>query len=193
MLVNYLMWRTVSSVSHILNSEIRERGMQFNKILSGKKSYEPRWRECVTVVSEALPIATSALYVKNFFKQESREIALEMVTSIREEFVKILKDVPWMDALTRQAALDKAEKMIASIGYPDELTDESKLNEYYDGLRLNGENYFESMLKIYRFGVEKNFRKLRKAVDKRDWESHAEVAVVNAFYDPSENRIGENF
>lgn len=172
-----------------MNKQIRDRHLDFSKVKSGKKSFEKRWQECIDVVLETLPIATSALYVKNFFKKDSRDVALEMVNSIKEEFAKILEGVSWMDESTRKAALNKAQKMIAHIGYPDELMDDSKLLKYYGNLTVNEGKYFESIVNVTKFETVKNLESFRKLVNKTDWETHSSVAVINAFYNPQENSI----
>lgn len=57
-----------------------------------------------------------------------------MVADIRTEFQDILKSVDWMDDETKQNALDKAKSMATHIAYPDELLDDNKLEEFYDGV-----------------------------------------------------------
>jgi len=39
--------------------------------------------------------------VKKYFKEEAKKNSLEMVEDIRAEFIKILKNVEWMDDETR--------------------------------------------------------------------------------------------
>lgn len=141
------------------------------------------------MVLDNLPIATSALYVKNFFKRESRNVAREMVEAINEAFQKILENVSWMDESTREAAMKKATGMVAHIGYPDELMNNTKIDEYYENLTLDENKYFESVINVTRFDNMKTMKSLRKLVNKTDWESHANVAVINAFYNPLENSI----
>lgn len=158
-------------------------------MLSGKKSLESRWEECVEIVFESLPIATSALYVKNFFKKESRNAAIEMVESLKDEFLNILKSVPWMDETTREFALEKAKKMVAHIGFPDELMDNLKVNEYYESLNVDENHYFGSIVNVSKFDCAKALKTLRLPVNKTDWETHASVALVNAFYNGQENSI----
>lgn len=188
-IVNYLMWRSSSAVADMLDKKMRDRHLEFSKTLSGKISSESRWEECVDLVSGTFPIATSALYIKNYFKRESRDTALEMVNSIKEEFQSILKTVPWMDDTTRAAALEKAKKMTAHIGYPDELMDDTKLIEYYGNLTIDETKFFESILTISKFDFNKVLRSLRKPVNKTDWETHSQVAIINAFYNAAENSI----
>ena len=129
------------------------------------------------------------MYVKNFFKKESRDTALEMVDAIRDEFQNVLKSVSWMDESTREASLKKAKNIVANIGYPDELMDNAKLIEYYENLKIDERNFFASMVKITKFDSDKTFKTFRKLVNRCDWETHSYVALVNAFYSSSENSI----
>jgi membrane metallo-endopeptidase-like protein 1 len=168
---------------------MRNREMQFEKSISGQESFEERWEECVNTVLAYLPIATSALYVKNFFKKESRDAAWDIVNSIRDEFESTLNDTEWMDDETKAKAWEKAKKMVMHIGYPDELTDDKKVEKYYKGLEVDEKNFFGSVLNITKFDIKKVVRSLRKPVNKTSWEEHANVAVINAFYNPVENSI----
>jgi neprilysin len=185
------MWRTAATVSTFLNDDVRQLKLNFSKVLSGKKKNEPRWRECLDTVLESMPVATSALYVKNFFKRESRDAAVEMVEAIKEEFQSILKSVSWMDETTREAAMEKAKLMVTHIGYPDELMDDKRVEKYYKHLALDENKYFESILNISRFDEQKTLKGLLKPVNKSDWETHSYVAMINAFYNGGENSIRE--
>lgn len=190
-IVNYLIWRVTFSCADLLNEEMRDRNLKFMKVLSGIETLEARWKECVEVVSSNLPIAASSLYVQKYFNKESKKAALEIVNAIREEFLNILHGVSWMDDKTRAAALEKAKKMEALIGYPDELLNNSKLRKYFGNITIDQDKYFESMIRINKFNTAKMFEKLREPVNKTDWENHAEVAIINAFYNPLENNIRE--
>lgn len=192
-IVNYLMWRTAASSARRLNKKIRDRRLQFSKLLSGKLKFEKRWMECIDVALEQLPIATSALYVRNFFKKESKTVALEMVKSIQDEFENILRKVEWMDEKTRNAAIEKAKSMTAHIAYPDELMDDNKLIEYYEHLTIDQNRFFESVLNLSLFDSGKVLMTYRKPINRSDWETHASVAVINAFYNANENSIREFF
>lgn len=183
------MWRTTSTVASLLNEEMRNREILFEKAISGQESFQERWEECVDTVVSYLPIATSALYVKNFFKKESRDAAWKIVNSIQDEFENILNATEWMDNETKGKALKKAKNMVMHIGYPDELTDDNKLIKYYKDLRINEKNFFGSVLNISRFDFKKIVKSFRKPVNKTSWEDHAHVAVINAFYNPVENSI----
>ena len=129
--------------------------------------------------------------MRKHFKDDAKSNALEMVKGIHDEFLAILGKVDWMDEETRMAALDKAKAMTTHIGYPDEIMDNAKLEEYYKDLEINPDTYLESVLNMNVFGTDYAFNKLRKPVNKTDWVSHARPAIVNAFYSSIENSIRE--
>lgn len=133
-----------------------------------------------------------ALYVRKYFQQDSKAIAMEMVNGIFEEFEVILNNVDWMDDETRQSAIKKLKTMTTHIGYPDELMDDSKIENYYRNLEIDENNYLSSILNINIFGTDHKFSKLRKPLNKTDWVTHTNPAIVNAFYEPTENSIRKN-
>lgn len=131
------------------------------------------------------------MYVRKYFKQDAKKTALELVTNLRRAFIDILNQIPWMDDATRNSALEKARALTSHIGYPDELDDNKKLEEYYSGLELDSDNLFLNSLKVAKFELDYYYKKLHDPVNKTDWTTHAKVAVVNAHYAPLENSIRE--
>lgn len=111
------------------------------------------------------------------------------MNTIREEFIHILRDVSWMDEVTRAAAIEKAQSMTSHIAYPDELTDNNKLEEYYSNLELGSNTLLQNVLQLRKFQDNNVIQKLRKPVNKTDWLTHTMPATVNAAYSPLENSI----
>lgn len=191
--INFIFWRLSASVADLLSSVIRDRQLQFEKVLSGKERFEARWEECVQVTMTELDISTSALYVRNFFKKESKVYALQIVQSIKKEFEESLRNVSWMDEKTMAAALIKINDMATHIGYPEELLNDTLLSEYYKDLVINDQEFFETMLNVSKFDIDYKFKNFRKPVNKTEWRTHANAAVINAFYNPLENSIRKLF
>lgn len=94
-----------------------------------------------------------------------------------------------MDDATRQEAIKKAEALTEHIGYPNELADNNKLEEYYNDLEIEPDNLLLNTLRLTKFSTDHLFNKLRKPVNKTDWETHAKPSVVNAVYSALENSI----
>lgn len=97
-----------------------------------------------------------------------------------------------MDEKTKQAAKIKLDSVQQHIAYPDELLDDEKLDAYYKNLEIEPESFLKSHLNIQLFSLKNVLEKWRKPVDKNHWTTHGHVAIVNAFYQPSENSIRKN-
>lgn len=188
-IANYMMWRITVFSSFFLTEELRKRQLVYSTAVSGKQEQEPRWKECIDITSGSLSISVGALYVRKYFKEDSKRNALEMVNGIRKEFEKILNNVDWMDDETRVSATKKLHSMSTHIGYPDEIMNNEKIEDYYRNLEIDQNNYLQSVLNMNVFGTDYAFNKLRKPVNKTDWVTHARPAIVNAFYSSIENSI----
>lgn len=98
---NYVMWRAAAASVSYMNQALRKLQLEYTSALTGKGEREPRWKECVGVVSASLANAVGALYVRRHFKEEARETAVEMVKDIRKSFLEILEEIDWMDRTTK--------------------------------------------------------------------------------------------
>lgn len=84
--------------------------------------------------------------------------------------------------------------MSFDIGYPEELVDDDKLNEYYQDLELQNDSLFHSVLRIRKFQQMHNIKQYREPIDKKDWREHAtRTAMVNAFNIPQHNTIRKRY
>ncbi|KAG9511152.1 Neprilysin-2, partial [Fragariocoptes setiger] len=188
-LQNYLMWRVVSQSMPLMSRKWRELAQTYTNVTTGRQREEPRWEQCLGPLTGTLGTALSALYARNHFKKESKARAMEMVDYIRKEFIKMLKEIDWMDDETRVEAEKKANAITAYIGYPDELLDDDKVEELYQGLSLTPHNYYGNIRAMRVWSTNYAFNNLRKPNLRGDWKKHARAAVVNAFYNSLENSI----
>ncbi|XP_055324267.1 neprilysin-2-like [Sitodiplosis mosellana] len=195
-IANYMMWRVIDFSSFFLTDEIRGRQLVYSTVVSGEQEQLARWKECtditsgnMEVTSGSLSIAVGALYVRKYFRQDSKAAALDMVNGLRKEFELLLNEVNWMDDETRKSALNKLKAMSTHIGYPDEIMDNAKIEKYYENLEIDENNYLSSVLNMNVFGTDYAFNKLRKPVNKTDWVNYAHTAVVDAYYSPLDNSI----
>ena len=58
-----------------------------------------------------------------------------MIHDIREAFNELLEENDWMDTETRKVAEDKANSMTERIGYPEYITNDTRLQEEYTNVR----------------------------------------------------------
>ena len=58
-----------------------------------------------------------------------------MIHDIREAFNELLEENDWMDTETRKVAEDKANSMTERIGYPEYITNDTRLEDEYRNVR----------------------------------------------------------
>ena len=75
------------------------------------------------------------------------------------------------------------------VGFPVELLDMAKLEEYFADLKMEPDKFYDNSAQILRWELKNSFEKLREKVNKTDWKNHGEPAQANAFYDADENAI----
>ena len=114
-----------------------------------------------------------------------------MVDVIQNQFIKVIKSVPWMDEKTKSGALKKVETFVNIIGHSSELLNDEKLIEYYKSLEIKEHEYLDSLLQSNLFKFKNHAKKFRAKVNKSEWDSHPKIAVANAFYEQWENSISK--
>lgn len=96
-----------------------------------------------------------------------------------------------MDITTRKAALEKIDAMDVYVAYSHELFEDDKINDYYKELEINDGSYLDTAFNISLFYTKQYYSSLRKLVDKNDWTSKKNTAVVNAYYYSNKNLFGK--
>ncbi|KAF5287392.1 hypothetical protein FQA39_LY15930 [Lamprigera yunnana] len=187
---NHAIFQAIRSLQTYLPEEVRKLQQTFEKVLYGTTTRKPRWIECMTTTTDMFDIASSALYLRKFFSDDSRKIATEMVSTIRDELVKILKTVSWMDDQTKETAVEKALAITADVGYADELLDDKKIEDYYSSIHnYHTDNYLYYIGNMTVFKTDKAVEKVWQVVNKTEWTTRPTPITPNAFYDQSENSI----
>lgn len=99
--------------------------------------------------------------------------------------------ISWMDEDTKKAALEKLANVSPQIAYPNELKDDEKLNNFYKDLEIVPDNYLKSKLNIKLFHKNYYLKQYHKPINRTDWVTNGNSAVVNAFYSPQQNSISK--
>ena len=60
---------------------------------------------------------------------------MSMIDEIKTAFDGMIEENTWMDDETRSAALNKSSRMLRHIGFADWILNDTKLDEWYDGVR----------------------------------------------------------
>lgn len=135
-------------------------------------------------VNSSIGEALGKLYVEKMFPAEAKAKAESMIRNVIQAYKVRINNLRWMSAATKVKAIEKLDKLIIKIGYPDQWKD-------YGTLRITGTadggSYFENMKNIAQWTFNNDVKKLGKPVDKTEWFMSPQT--VNAYYNPAYNEI----
>lgn len=136
--------------------------------------------------------AFGALHIRKITEEgHIKDNVNSLIEEIRSSFIDMLNNATWMDEDTKREAVDKAKSTIAHIGFPKELTNRTKIEEYYKSLALNQNGFLLNALRLKKLNLDYSLRQLREPVDKDDWLSHTMLASLGAANDIQKNVIRE--
>ena len=193
-IANHILWRELSEYISFLTNDLREMEFEFYKTFSGRSVKQARWSDCIKTVSGMLNIAVSSMYVREHFKDKRiKQDIGEIVEEISKEFEKLLHQNSWMDDQTKAEALKKLHAMNSNIAYPDELFNDTMIENFYQGLKLNETNFLQSAIQIDKHNKNYLFKRFHQPAKRNDWMDQASTIYVNANYHGKSNSIRKFF
>ncbi len=177
----YLRWHAVSDHPMALGRRFEDESFAFSShYLTGAKKLLPRWKRCAAATDGALGEALAQPFVKRVFPSAAKQRALVMVHAIEAALAQELHEIPWMDAATRAAALNKLHAVYDKIGYPDRW-------RRYDKVQVDRHDFAASVLSADLFESRREYAKIGKPVDRQEWGMTP--PTVNAYYNPQLNEM----
>uniref|UniRef100_A0A8C2EWZ9 Phosphate regulating endopeptidase homolog, X-linked n=1 Tax=Cyprinus carpio TaxID=7962 RepID=A0A8C2EWZ9_CYPCA len=185
---NYVIWRSVFSRITTLSRRFLYRYLDFARVTTGTTSLTPRWDKCVNYVENTLIYATGRLFVDKHFQEDKKHMMEELINGIRWAFIDMLeKQNDWMDKETKRKATEKAHAVLAKVGYPDFILNDTYINEDIKQLAFTETDYFGNVMQTLKFIAQSDIGWLRKTVPRTEWFTNP--TTVNAFYSSSTNQI----
>ncbi|OXB71695.1 UNVERIFIED_CONTAM: hypothetical protein H355_010172 [Colinus virginianus] len=86
-------------------------------------------------------------------------------------------------------SFSKAKAVMAKVGYPQFIMNDTYINEDIKTLKFTESDYFGNVLQTRKYAAQSDFYWLRKEVPKTEW--FTSPTTVNAFYSASTNQISE--
>lgn len=180
-----LSWSLIRSASRYLDDKTEKRFFEFyGKKLRGTPAMQPRKERALDEVNRSIGEALGKLYVKEYFSENSKNAAKQLVSDLIAAYTVRIKNLDWMSAGSKEKALKKLNKIMIKIGFPDKWRDYATMN--IKGYNEGG-NCFENILAAREFETLRNASKFGKPVDKSEWLMNPQT--VNAYYNPQYNEI----
>jgi endothelin-converting enzyme/putative endopeptidase len=181
----YMRWTLLNRTAGQLSNNIGDANFDFyGKTLNGILKRRPLDERALQVVNSSIGEALGKLYVEKMFPAEAKAKAESMIRNVVQAYKVRINNLTWMSASTKVKAIEKLDKLIIKIGYPDKWKD-------YGTLKITGTadggSYFENMKNISQWTFNDDVKKLGKPVDKTEWFMSPQT--VNAYYNPSYNEI----
>lgn len=176
----YLRWCVLNDAAPYLSDDIVQTRFDFyGKTLRDLKEQKPRNERVLLQANRRIGEALGQLYVAEYFPQEAKEQALEMVENVRKAYENRIQNLDWMSKETKEQAIKKLYAMMIKIGYPDQWKDYSNLNLT--------DTYYQNIVNAKKWDYQRDLSKLGKPVDKTEWWMSPQT--VNAYFNPTFNEI----
>jgi endothelin-converting enzyme/putative endopeptidase len=176
----YLRWHLTKTMSPYLSQKFVDEWFSFQRVLSGTKTLQPRWKRCVKAVDHLMGEALAQPFVKLYLGEDGKRMAEGMVAGIETSMKSNLDALSWMDDATRSKAEEKLGKILNKIGYPPKWRN-------YDGLVITRGSLVSNVANAGAFEMKRELDKVGKATDKDEWGMTP--PTVNAYYDPTLNQM----
>ncbi len=170
----------IMSNSGILSKSFRDASFAFEKIFSGQKADETRWKKMVARVDRGLGDLAGQLYVEKYYTEAAKKRMNELVDNLQKAFAKRITKNEWMSDTTKKQAIVKLNSFMKKIGYTSKWKN-------YDDVTINKDDFFGNVQSIRAHDLKESTNKIGKDVDRTEWGMTA--ATVNAYYNPSNNEI----
>jgi len=191
-LQNMLIFRSMTGLVQALPDKYLKAEEVLLEARMGTTSRPDRYQTCTELSNDAMTFPVGSLYVQRAFAEESKDKIEAMIYLVEKVFKgPILDQADWMDADTKEQAIEKANKVLEFIGYPPYILpdhdDYKQMDEEYNDFNPTEDQFFNNLL-------NGSVRKYRQSVqifpeetDRSRWSTGP--AIVNAWYSPTRNTI----
>ena len=176
----YLQWYVIRNAAPYLSNDFVQRNFQFTQVLTGQKQLTPRWERMSSLTDNTLGDLLGQLYVEKYFKPESKQRMMDLVTNLQKAFEERIKKLDWMSNETKQKALIKLAAFGKKIGYTDKW-------KTYDGVVISRNSFLDNAKNVSVWAYKDRVQHLGKPVDKTEW--NFTPPTINASYSPTRNEI----
>jgi putative endopeptidase len=178
---SYLRWHSLRSAAPALSKPFVDENFNFfSATLQGQKEQTPRWKRCTRGTDQALGEAVGQDWVKQYFPPDAKINMEKLVVALERALGQDIQQLPWMSDATKVEAKAKLDAIRNKIGYPENWRD-------YSSLTVKRDDYLGNLERNAAFERGRNFAKLGKAVDEKEWSMTP--PTVNAYYNPPNNDI----
>lgn len=177
---NYLRFHYIDFFAPYLSTPFVNANFEMNKLLTGRRELQPRWKRMTALTDGQLGDALGQLYVKKYFPPEAKQRILDLVNNIQQTYKERIENLTWMSDTTKQKAIVKLNAFAKKIGYPDKWKD-------YSSVDINRNDFIQNLKNTGHFAYQFMVNKIGKPVDRSEW--FMTPPTIDAYYNPYANDI----
>tara|TARA_R110000751_G_scaffold2018_18_gene10381 strand:+ start:174631 stop:176685 length:2055 start_codon:yes stop_codon:yes gene_type:complete len=166
--------------SPYLNQKMVESRFQYTSALNGTSEQRARWKRAVDTIDGSLGELVGEAYVDEYFPKIAKTRMDELVRNLKLAMGDRIGENDWMSPETKDAALDKLERMDVMVGYPEKFRD-------YSQLPMSPDDLYGNMIAASQFNADYEMGDLGKPVDRKKWGMNPQT--VNAYNGGLENKM----
>lgn len=185
---DYTMYQAYAKVSLILNNvgylseEYRNLAGIYSRTINGTTEMVAKDKYAYRLADRFYDEVIGIYYGKKYFGEEAKQDVINIVKNLITSYKRRLSENTWLSKDTIAKAINKLDKMVIKIGYPD------KVNSKYYSLVYDKEaSLIEIVDTLNKTISSVSDDKLYKTVDRTVWLMSGNT--VNACYSPSFNDI----
>ena len=188
---NAAVWRAygkfhlVNAVASLLTDEIFEPAAAFNRTMFGVGNIPTTEERALALTQSYMYKYVEDRYVEKYCTEEQKKDVTQMVEDIIAAYREKLKNIDWLSASTKNAAIKKLDAMELKIAYPD------KKYDMFEGIPIDGTEkggtLFDNVILIRLIYAYSDSYVLGGETSNESWSMPA--FTVNASYGITRNEI----
>ncbi|NWV00114.1 KELL protein, partial [Upupa epops] len=180
----YMVICLVGNISPALDSRFQDARQELSEILHGKMGSRvvsgERWRKCLADTSSFFEPVLGQMIVQEIFPQQTKKLAEQMFSEIRDALSGQLDQLEWMDEKTRQEAKVHVSKLRVEIGYPAHILQTDRVNLDYQNLEINEDSFFLNVVACLELLRGNSYLKLLQPHSQDSW--YVAPWTVHSYY-----------
>lgn len=158
-------------------------------LADGRQDRDQKWKECVDVLTTNLPFAIGSAYAKKYIKADTRASIAVMLNNIKAQFTATITEADWIDEGSRGRLLHQVESLVPLIAYPDDGFDEHAIQELYDSIKIDKNQYLTTLFQLRVIDADDKFRQTYTSTAPESWRKYLPPTTATASYSTSDNTI----
>lgn len=180
----YLRWKLLDAAARHLSRPFRDADRAFRDQREGLAESPPRQRLVIGEIRQLLAHPLSRLYVEAHFPESTRRAVVALVGRIRSELRERLATNPWLSKGARQTAVEKLDRVVVDVGYPEQWID-------LGGVEIAADDHLGNVRRLIEHDARRQLARLGQPVERDPFGRPGSTTPidVNAAYQANHNAI----